>query len=136
MSHPQNKLESMLEKTFGAAMRASLGIRKKIISRAKDGKQMIHLVTDEAVSIGDLLEVEDPEGKPHQARVFHVEEMEAWDDENGFPVPAYEFWAEILEEGSTMTKDEWEELYGDEEATDVQEASDEVPADPEDDSVS
>jgi hypothetical protein len=126
----------MLEKTFGAAMRASLGIRKKIISRAKDGKQMIHLVTDEAVIIGDLLEVEDPEGTPHQARVFHVEEMEAWDDEKGDSVPAYEFWAEILEEGSTMTKDEWEELYGDEEATDVQEASDEVPADPEDDSVS
>ncbi len=125
MSHPQNKLESMLEKTFGAAMRASLGIRKKIISRAKDGKQMIHLVTDEAVSIGDLLEVEDPEGKPHQARVFHVEEMESWDDENLSPAPAYEFWAELIEEGSTMTKDEWEELYGEEEATDVQEASDE-----------
>ena len=58
--------------------------------------------------------------------------MEAWDDENGFPVPAYEFWAEVIEEGSTMTKDEWDEVYGDEEATDVQEASDEVPADPED----
>jgi len=136
MSHPQNKLESMLEKTFGAAMRASLGIRKKIISRAKDGKQMIHLITEEAISIGDLMEVEDPEGKRRQARVFHIEEMEAWDDEKGGSVPAYEFWAEVIEEGSTMTKGEWEELYGDEEATDVQEASDEVPAAPEDDSVS
>ncbi len=135
MSHPQNKLESMLEKTFGAAMRASLGIRKKIISRAKEGKQMLHLITDEAISIGDLLEVEDPEGKPRQARVFHVEEMEAWDDEKFDSVPAYEFWAEVIEEGSTMTKDEWEELYGDEEATDVQEASDEDPADPEEDPV-
>lgn len=133
MNPPQNKLESMLEKTFGAAMRASLGIRKKIISRAKDGKQMIHLITDEAISIGDLLEVDDPEGKPHQARVFHIEEMEAWDDEKGDSVPAYEFWAELIEEGSTMTKDEWEELYGEEEATDVQEASDEEPeSEPED----
>jgi len=130
MSHPQNKLESMLEEAFGVAMRASLGIRNKIISRAKDGKQMIHLVTEVAVSIGDLLEVEDPEGNPRQVRVFHVEEMEAWDDEHGSPVPAYEFWAELIEEGSTMTKDEWEELYGDEEATDVQEASDD-PAEPE-----
>jgi len=137
MSHPpQDKFTTMLEDAFGVAMRASLGIRKKIVSRAQDGKQMIHLVTDVQVHNGDLLEVEDPEGNPRQVRVFHVEQMDGWDDLCGDFVATYEFWAELVEPGSTMTKDEWEELYGEEQATDEQEASDENPVEPEDDSVS
>ena len=35
-------------------------------------------------------------------------------------------WAELIEEGSEMTKEEWDELYGEEQTEDKQEATDEV----------
>jgi len=131
MSHPPKdwdpSLTAQLERAYGMAMRESLGIRNKIVSRIKDGKQIIHLFIDTPVSEGDIVDVEDSEGNTKQARIFHVLAMDGWDDRTSEFVPTYDFWAEIVEDGREMSRDEWDELYGEEQAEDAQEIPDEDP---------
>jgi hypothetical protein len=122
---PDVEFEDVFLRSYDLLMEQAESFRVDLMERRNRGALLIEIVEpindgDKKVDVGDVVEVTSPEGKLKEAEVVQVHRVMAYHAKYG-PVACRNMLVEVLDP-DRMTRDDFEDLYGEEESQEEAEA--------------